>query len=109
MPLNDDNQFFSAFDGQVIPAGSLVAMLPRAPAPAGGPGAPVYTYRGPGLAAWRPAPAWWTTSGIAVEDVRVSGGQQPAVLLGGFGNARLTRVTSDDGVLQGLGTLPLMV
>jgi hypothetical protein len=51
----------------------------------------------------------WNTGGITIEDVRISGGQQTAILLGAFGDVRIRRVTSDDGVLQGLGTLPLMV
>lgn len=107
LPLTDDTRYFTGA-AQVIPDGSLVALLPLDPEPAGAPWLSLSTYRGRGLAAWCPALGWWQTADVALEDLRVAGAQQPCVLLSECGRVSLRRVTCA-GASQGVGTLPRMV
>jgi hypothetical protein len=106
LPLSDDNLYFAGSD-QVVPAGSLVGLLPLDPEPAGSPTVAVSSYRGK-AASWLTPNTTATAKRVVVQDLRLAGALQPCILAGRLSGLAVRRVVCD-GASQSFGVVPLMV
>lgn len=105
--ITDEIQFFSTHP-LVLPAGSLVGLLPLTDAPDGRPEVAV-DFGGRGSLVWCPPQGDTRCENVLVRDVSLEGRCQPSFLAGQLFGLHLERVAAGGSASQGFGTLPLQV
>jgi hypothetical protein len=105
-PVTDEIRFF-ATQPTVVPAGSVVAWLPLDDAPDGAPWIHVNQEARSGLLFWVPPIGITETDNITIQDLRLEGAMQPAIMTAQHLSLRVENVVSRAS--QGLGALPIMV